>query len=162
MQFVRCRSKRLGHPRFFPKGMYFGGFALRFTLEDLLLANSNQFKDIGGLERKGISRRSGCAWISQHKLHHTHVSLFLHRTESVSCSKNTVDGTNRATVRVLFSDSAHTVKVKNARSSGWSLVHERINAVPVCFACFSENRNLERGRDNERVAAPMTCHCVSI
>ena len=34
-QLIRVRSKRLGHPRFLlPKGMYFGGFELRFPVEE--------------------------------------------------------------------------------------------------------------------------------
>ena len=94
--------------------MFFGGFVLRFLMEDPLLANMseqrmerNQLKDIGGSERKGIRRRSSCAWVSQHKLHHTHVSLFLHQPESVV---DTTQWTARIEpkVRVLFSDSAHT------------------------------------------------------
>ena len=141
-QFVRGPSKRLGPPCFLlSKGMHFGGFPLK----DLLLANMsqqrierNQFKYIGGSERKGIGGRSGCAGISQHELQHTHVSMFLHRTESMICSKNTVTCTNRATVECSFRTlHTHTrVKVKNARSSGWSLVHERINAVPVILLAY--------------------------
>ena len=36
----------------------------------------NQFRGIGGSQTKGVRRRSGCARISQHKLHETHVSFY--------------------------------------------------------------------------------------
>ena len=120
----------------------------------------NQFKDIGRSERKDIRRRSVCAWISQHKLHHTHVSLFLHRTESVFCSENSHLNESSNGSSAFFGLRTLTVKVKNVRSSGWSVVHERINAVPSVLLASRRNRNQKRGRDNERVAAPMACHCV--
>ena len=112
-------------------------------LENPLLANMsqqrmerNQLEDIGGSEKKDISRKQGCARISQHKLHHTHVSLFLHHTESVTCSKNTVTCTNRVTPRSVF-QTPHTLQVKNARSMSWGAAHERTNAVSsVFFFCL--------------------------
>ena len=127
-------------------------------LEEQLLANMcpqrmewNRFEDIGGSERKDISRGSGCAWISQHKLHHTHVSLFLHRTKSAICTKNTFTCTERVTPQVPFSDSADIASQKRAMQElGVLRMSGRRRFLSVLSASW-RNRNRERGRgDHER------------
>ena len=79
-----------------------------------------------------VARRS-------HRLHHTHVSLFLHRTKSAFCSKNTVTCTERVTPRVFFFRlCTHAVLVNNTRSGSWNAARERMKAVSFGFFCFSE------------------------
>ena len=63
------------------------------------------------------------------------MSLFLHHTESVTCSKNTVTCTNRVTPRSVF-QTPHTLQVKNARCKSWGAAHERTNAVSSVFFFF--------------------------
>ena len=102
-----------------PKRMNFGRFAPRSfdggSTSCEHVSTTNGAETVQGFwrsqERKDISRGTGRARISQHKLHHTHVSLFLHHTESVIRLKNTVTCTNRVTPRVPFSDSALTRSV---------------------------------------------------
>ena len=73
----------------------------------------NQLEDIGGSEKKDISRKQGCARISQHKLHHTHVSLFFHRTKSAFCSKNSN----------MFKEHSHLYESSNASKCFFQTPH---------------------------------------
>ena len=122
-------------------------------MEDRFLANMsqqrmerNQFEDIGGSERKDISRRSGYAKISQHKLQHRIVSLFLHQTKLVICLENQSTARIESRFACFFLDSAHTLQVKNTRSRSWGAAHERTKAVSSFLFAFWRNRSQVRGR----------------
>ena len=123
-----------------PKGRYLATFALRSSFGESAscehVSTTYGAKPIQGFwrsqERKDISRGSGRAWISKPEVHGAHVSLFLHLTKSVICSKNTFTCTNRVTPQVFF-QTPHTLQVKNARSMSWGAAHERTNAVSSVF-----------------------------
>ena len=69
------------------------------------------------VEQEGVRRRSGCAWTTKHKLHHTHVSLVLPFEEPMICAGNAVRCTILATVRVPFAATQHTtVNSQNSAS----------------------------------------------
>ena len=129
------------------------------SLEERLLANMcqqrmewNQFEDIGGSERKDISRGSCRTRISQHKLHDTHVSLFLHRTKSAILFKehSHLHGASNAS-SAFFRLCTHAVLVNNTRSGRWNAARERMKAVSFCFLCFLEKSQPRAWTwDNER------------
>ena len=104
-------------------------------MEDPLLANMSQqrwersqFRGIGGSQSKGVRRSSGCARISQHKLHDTHVSFYsslLNIRESRGEHSQVHESSNGPSAYI----GLRTHSARQQRSSSWSASNERMNAV---------------------------------